>query len=115
MLTMLNQGGAAPVTAGPALTAETVPELRERLLAAMAQGTTRLVVDCREVAQIDTQGLALLIAARNALAEAGATLCLANLGPEQVELLHFFQLERVVEIQPRANLRGPAAVSTGSV
>ena len=49
----------------------TAPDLRERLGAAVGSGTTRIVVDLRDVTFMDSVGLAAILHARSRLSEHG--------------------------------------------
>jgi anti-anti-sigma factor len=67
----------APLADGVILTVvgdldlETAPELRERLTAIVARGTTAIVVDLRRVTFMDSVGLAAVLHARRRLAGGG--------------------------------------------
>jgi anti-sigma B factor antagonist len=52
----------------------TAPQLKAALVQALASGPRRLVVDLRQVAALDSSGLAALVAAHRRLAQTGGTL-----------------------------------------
>lgn len=59
---------------GPEVTVAHAAELRERLLAAIADGRTSLGLDLSDVTDFDSAGVQLLLAARRTLSERGGAL-----------------------------------------
>lgn len=97
--------------------AHTAPQLKERLLALVAEGVDRVVVDLREVTFIESVGLGTLVAVRKRLRPSDKSLCLV-LTPEQTVIRRTFEitgLHKVFPIHPDVEtavedcLREPAA------
>lgn len=65
-----------PLALGPELTVAHAAELRERLLATIADGRTSLALDLAGVTDFDSAGVQLLLATRRTLAERGGVLTL---------------------------------------
>ncbi|HEV7888091.1 MAG TPA: STAS domain-containing protein [Acidimicrobiales bacterium] len=110
-------GPHAVVVVRGEIDAHTSPLLKERLLALVAEGIDRLVVDLRAVTFIESVGLGTLVAARKRLRQSDKSLCLV-LGPEQGVLRRTFEitgLDKVFPIHPDVEaavedcLREPAA------
>jgi anti-sigma B factor antagonist len=72
--------GGLVLTLSGELDLATAPELRKRLVAAVDSGTTRIVVDLREVTFMDSIGLAAVLHARSRLRPAGRLALIATPG-----------------------------------
>ena len=76
---------------------ETV-SLREKVKGLLGEGKKKLVLDLRNVTQIDSSGLGALVAAHSSAKSSGATLRLCNLGSRTNELLQMTKLLTVFEV-----------------
>jgi anti-sigma B factor antagonist len=72
--------------------------LREKVKGLLGEGKKKLVLDLRNVTQIDSSGLGALVAAHSSAKSAGATLRLCNLGSRTNELLQMTKLLTVFEV-----------------
>ena len=72
--------------------------LRERVKSLLAEGKKKLVLDLKNVTQVDSSGLGALVAAHTRARSVGATLRLCNLGSRNNELLQMTKLMTVFEI-----------------
>lgn len=72
--------------------------LREKVKGLLGEGKKKLVLDLRNVTQIDSSGLGALVAAHSSAKSAGATLRLCNLGSRTNELLQVTKLLTVFEV-----------------
>ncbi len=86
------EGSKVKVTLGTELTVSFVPELRELLCAVQDDGVQELVLDFSNTTFLDTAGLSLLLAARNAFSQEGRTLKLARVQPSVFSLLETLRL-----------------------
>lgn len=66
--------------------------------AALDQGSSRLLIDCRELAAIDSVGVGVLAAAGTSARRRDGALKLLNLSPKVEDILQITQLYRTFEI-----------------
>lgn len=75
-------GSVVLVTLEGHLTVTTLAEVHEAITAALAEGGTTVVLDCRRIEYIDTPGLAALVRLAQELERGGGSLRLAALNEE---------------------------------
>src|SRR5688572_598629 len=92
-------GTQAVVTVAGEIDALTAPILKEELLALVATGVQRVVVDLREVTFIESVGLGTLVAARKRLAAGDKSLCLV-IGDDQARIRVPFEITRLDDVFP---------------
>ena len=92
-------GNQAIVAVAGEIDAATAPVLKEELLALVATGVERVVVDLREVTFIESVGLGTLVAARNRLAAGDKNLCLV-IGDDQANIRMPFEVTRLDDVFP---------------
>jgi len=88
---------ASPLSLGNDLTIGRAAELRELLLARLAEAPAVLSLDLGEVADFDSAGIQLLLATRRALAEAGAQLSVVAASAVVRAGLQTFGLDSLLE------------------
>ncbi len=80
--------------------AEHSPPLKKKLQGILASGKTKLILDLREVAFIDSTGLGVLISLMRQLKENGGQLKLASLQQEVRSIFEITRLFRVFDLSP---------------
>ncbi len=75
--------------------------LRERILSFLPQGIHNLILNMKEVSEIDTAGLGTVVLSAEKLRKSGGKLVLACLGPRQVDAANVLKLDTTVEIYPQ--------------
>lgn len=81
---------------GGDLTIVRAAELRETLLARLAEAPPVLALDLGNVSEFDSAGVQLLLATRRALADAGARLAIVAASPTVRASLALFNLESLI-------------------
>jgi anti-sigma B factor antagonist len=84
---------AGRITVGPEATA-----LREKVAAAVAEGTRNLVLNLQAVDYIDSTGLGALVMCSTSLRKQGGTVKLLNLNRRNIELLVMTKLATVFDL-----------------
>jgi len=77
---------------GDSIVAASLPELRLKMLAIVAEGVEELVIDLTDVHMVDSSGIGLLISAHNSLRKAGGRLAVIH---ASAEILDLFQTMRM--------------------
>jgi anti-anti-sigma factor len=90
--------GGLVLTLSGELDLATAPELRKRLVAAVDSGTTRIVVDLREVTFMDSIGLAAVLHARSRLRPAGRLALIVTPGSYAQLVLEITGMPRALAI-----------------
>lgn len=83
---------------GGDLTIARAAELRERLLARLAEAPPVLALDLGEVADFDSAGIQLLLAARRTQAQAGARLVVIKASAPVRDAVQLFGLDSLLEL-----------------
>ena len=78
-----------PVKPGKGIVESTVEDFKDKLLKIIEQDIKELAIDMKNVKDVDSTGLGVLIAAKNSLDQTGGQLSLKNV-PENIE--SFFQV-----------------------
>ena len=78
-----------------------VPGLRDEMDALVAAGGRRILVNCENVAFIDSTGLAFLLSRARRLMQEGGMLSLVNVSPEVARFLQIAQLLSVLHVTGR--------------
>ena len=86
------------------LTAGAVPELQAALKQEVDQRPKEVVLDLSNTTMLDSQGIGLLIATSNTLAQQNGRLRVINVPGELMHLLHTMRLEARLNISGRARL-----------
>lgn len=76
------------------------PKLREKMLRAMEAAGKAVVLDFTNVKNIDSVGLAVIIASHNTLKDSGMGLKLKNLSQEQLKLFNALGVGEYIELKP---------------
>lgn len=100
-------GSQAVVAVAGEIDAVTAPVLKEKLLALVAKGVERVVVDLREVTFIESVGLGTLVAARKRLATGEMILCLV-IADHQINIRGPFEITRLDDVFPIHSTREAA-------
>ncbi|GAB7078490.1 STAS domain-containing protein [Megalodesulfovibrio paquesii] len=79
--------------------AAAVPMLRQRISQALESGTTQLVLDMRQVRDLDSIGLSMLIGVAVALRQADGGLMLRNVQDDVFNILHSMRLDQHILVQ----------------
>ena len=79
---------------GDSIVAATVPELRVRMRAMVAEGVRELVVDLTDVRMVDSSGIGLLISACNSLHKVGGGLAVIHASAEVLELFRTMRMHQ---------------------
>jgi anti-sigma B factor antagonist len=74
--------------------------LRERILSLLSQGIHNLILNMKEVSEIDTAGLGTVVLSAEKLRKSGGKLALAALGPGQVNAANLLKLDTTLEMYP---------------
>lgn len=90
-LTEANETTLRPATD---LVTANLPALRQQMRDLVASGTSRLVVDLRSVAMVDSAGIGLLIAAHNSLKKAGGELAVTNASKDILDLFRTMRIHQ---------------------
>jgi anti-anti-sigma factor len=77
------------------LDAAAAPEFQTRLMAAIAEGKTRLAVDLSKASFVDSTGIGTLVSGLKAARRAGGDLRLVAPSPQAMKLLKLTTLDRV--------------------
>lgn len=89
-------GDRLVVTCRGELDLHSAPDLRERMLAAIEAGKTRLVIDLTEVSFIDSTVMTVLLQRRKELAARNGTLALVGLGDDLRTIFDIAGLDRAI-------------------
>ena len=79
---------------GEDLVAASLPELRSKMRAAVAEGVRELVVDLSDVRMVDSSGIGLLISAYNSLRKVGGRLAVIHASSEILELFQTMRMHQ---------------------
>lgn len=93
-------GTAILVTLEGHLTVTTLAELREGIGAALADGGTTVVLDCRRTEYIDTAGLAALVQLAQELERGGGGVRLASLNEDLRDMVELARAASVLQLFP---------------
>jgi len=74
--------------------AASLPELRLKMLAIVAEGVEELVIDLTDVHMVDSSGIGLLISAHNSLRKAGGRLAVIHASAEILELFQTMRMHQ---------------------
>ena len=74
--------------------------LRERLLSLLANGIRNVILNLKEVTQIDTAGVGTLVLCTERFRAAGGRIVLVNLSPAQVSIANILKLDSELDIYP---------------
>lgn len=86
----------APLSLGRELTIVRAAELRETLLARLAEAPAELELDLSEVSDFDSAGVQLLLSTRRTLAETGARLAVVGASSSVRSSLALFGLDHLL-------------------
>ncbi len=100
-------GSTAVVAIAGEIDAATAPILKEKLLALVATGVERVVVDLSEVTFIESVGLGTLVAARKRLVAGDRSLCLV-IADHQVNIRGPFEITCLDDVFPIHSTRKAA-------
>jgi anti-sigma B factor antagonist len=78
----------------------TASKLREKLLALLADGVTKLAIDVNAVEFCDSTGLGVFIGVLRRLREVGGTLVIVCARPQMLKIFQLTGLEKVLDIHP---------------
>ena len=79
---------------GDSIVAASLPELRLKMLAIVAEGVEELVIDLTDVHMVDSSGIGLLISAHNSLRKAGGRLAVIHASAEILELFQTMRMHQ---------------------
>ena len=96
-------GTAVLVTLEGHLTVTTLAELRQGISAALAEGGTTVVLDCRRTEYIDTAGLAALVQLAQELERGGGAVRLAALNEDLQGMVELARANTVLQLFPDAD------------
>jgi anti-anti-sigma factor len=96
--TLTRQDEAVVVRPGGDVVAAVIPELRETLRGAVAEGARDMVLDLANVQMLDSSGIGLLIAAHNSIRKLGGRLSVIHASREIVDLLHTMRIHRHISV-----------------
>ena len=80
--------------AGNEIVAASIPELRSKMRAIVAEGVRELVVDMTDVHMVDSSGIGLLISAYNSLSKVGGRLAVIHASAEILELFQTMRMHQ---------------------
>ena len=98
ILTHRNIEGIDIVSLAGRLVMADVPEVRQKLLAAVEQGSGKLILDLAEVGFMDSSGLSVLVSAFKAARAKGGDVALLHLSPNVRSLIELTRLQQVFPI-----------------
>ena len=99
--------GANEVLLSGILDVSTVHDVRRAIHEALDAGSGDLVVDLRDVEMLDATGLGMLVGAHRRAGRTGRRLVLRNLSPQLVRLLRVSRLNRILVVEPAAQIPPP--------
>ena len=71
-----------------------VPELRDALRSALANGARRMTLDFADVVMVDSTGLGLLISAHNSMTKTGGSLAVIHASQEILDLFRSMRIHQ---------------------
>ena len=96
--TLTRENEAVVVQPGGDVVAAAIPELREMLRGAVAQGVREMVLDLSNVRMLDSSGIGLLIAAHNSVRKLGGRLSVIHASGEIADLLRTMRIHQHISI-----------------
>lgn len=99
MAQLINDGQTATVLPECDIVASSVPDVREKLLEAVACGAASVVIDLGGIRMVDSMGIALIIATCNSLSARNAKLTISNVDAEIFSLMRLMRLDQHIDIQ----------------
>lgn len=94
--------GTVRLVMEPRIVAQEVPALRELFRSQLQAGALRLELDFHRVESLDSMGIGLLVATHNSLAKAGGALALVGVGKDIHQLLCLMRLDKHFSITAAA-------------
>ncbi|WP_459934778.1 ATP-binding protein [Fundidesulfovibrio butyratiphilus] len=88
------------VASGPSVVAANAQVFKDKCLEALSTDPASLTVDCRELEQIDSVGIGVLIQAHNSASRSGGALTLVDVSDDILSLLRAMRLDKHFHINP---------------
>jgi anti-anti-sigma factor len=94
-----NKANTKVIEPGKNLIASQADDFRKKLLKTIEEDIQELIIDFAKVEEVDSVGMALIIAAHNSLKNSGRVLRLKNVSEENYKLFNITRLDQQFEVK----------------